>query len=346
MTVRKRIRMIDVAAAAGVSQAAVSMALRDDPQISAAQKQRIRKICRRLNYVAPVSPRTVTPPLRRRMNPLDRIGAVFVGCGVTNPMLVPLADACAHAGIRLEIMATSSSWEAGETQARVTRLGRATDGLVLTDLVDRPLLTALARADVPHVVLGHVMAHPDATSADGLVCAVTPDEIAMGREAVGYLARRDHRRIGFVSGELLPGFYYARWFDGFRLGCLDAGQAPGPACLTGPQLTDETQGARLETLLQRRDAPTGFVCTNAVFAWRLVNAAARVKFHLPREAVVIGDVQEQITLYSYEKFPALVVDGRRMVALALRLLERQRAGERDCFGEWVVSHRRQNLSDR
>ncbi|GAA1013085.1 LacI family transcriptional regulator [Acrocarpospora pleiomorpha] len=189
----RRVTIKDVAALAGVSPSAVTMALHDRPGVSAATKERILKAARDLGWrpnlaaaaLSGHAVHTVGLAIARpaRLLGLEPFYMEFVsgiesvlgkrGCSLL--LRVIEADE--------EIEVHREWWQGGRV-----------NGSILVDLkVDDPRIPALAEIGLPAVVVGH-------PSLAGPFTSVWTDDAAGIREAVRYLAALGHRCVGRVSG--------------------------------------------------------------------------------------------------------------------------------------------------
>lgn len=330
---KKTVRMVDVAAAAGVSQTAVSLALKNDPQISAPQRQRIQQLCRDMGYR--LSPRRPTAAAGRRRG-LARIAVAFVGQGpLRSPLLGTLSGQCLARGIRLEIISSPPGRTSEAAAQSLIAAAQGLDGLVLTDLVDLPLLRALRAGRRPYVVIGHIRPGLPERDSGELLCGVVCDETSMAREAVHALVAQGHRRIGFLGGRVVPGFYTARWLDGFRLAHADLGRPPGPVLVEEPGDTDERKEARMRGMIRPSERPTGYVSCSAEILRHFVRTAKHGGVSVAAGSVILGDQYEEAVRHEFTAWPLLVPDTERMVEVALDLLVRQLNGT-PAMGEVIV----------
>lgn len=192
------VRMQDVAAAAGVSAATVSRALRDDPRISGESRRRIKEIAVRLGYKPhPLVQALMTQRRTRRLPGFETIALVtshaeetWRGKDVCRWYLGGLKGQAANHGYRLEVFALDAF---GDDPARLAEVLRARGifGVILafsrdhTDAVEFP---------VEHfsvVGLGTYFART-------FVDRVHLNGFANVKLALGELRRRGYRRPGLL----------------------------------------------------------------------------------------------------------------------------------------------------
>lgn len=326
--------MKDVADVAGISQAAVSMALRGHPRISETQRVRIRQICDELGY------KNLRPGRVRRgsrtLPALTRIGLVTVGTTHASALLHPISLRCQDTGTRLEVLSLPVHETTPPTCDQILEFSRHLDGILLTDWISHEMLSVLHSAGKPYVVLGHIMTEPGSMPRAELVRTVTCDERDMGRFAAHALFKTGHRRLLFLSGSTPAGLYNAHWRDGFRLAHADLGYAPGNELMITADMPEDERCRKAETVFDGPDSPTGFVLVNRVTARYLLEAARRRGKSIQPQNAVMGDFPQQVAAIGLQGCGILAPDFEAIADQALHLLTRQCAGDRNFHGEVTV----------
>ena len=274
-----KVRILDVAAAAGVSISTVSVALNDveGARISPQTRERIREIARSLGY----APNRLAQGLR-----LQRSGIVgFVGDRVaTTPYAVRMilgAQETFLAADQLMVLMETEGDPDLEARQITTLRQHQVDGIVYAAMYHRHL-TALPEPlrGVPTVLL-------DVQTTDSTVSWVVPDEVAGAREGVGELLTHGHRRIGFVTNEHdIPATRLR--LRGYKAALKRAGIPFDPTLISaGPPNADGGHRAARH-LLDRRDPPTGLFCFNDVMAMGAYRTAGEMGLRVPRDLSVVG----------------------------------------------------------
>ena len=202
------VRLKDIAERAGVSVMTVSKVLRDEPDISAATKVRIRKLAEEMGYV----PHTQARSLRYNSS---RMFGLLISTTV-NPifarMVMAIEERCQELGYDLMI-GHSLNESAREEQFIRRCLARRVDGMFITPVYrlnpSAPVYADLLRHKVPTVILGH----------RALFCeqfaSVETDDMAASASATRYLLDLGHKRIAFLTGTQASPAAQER-FEGYR----------------------------------------------------------------------------------------------------------------------------------
>jgi LacI family transcriptional regulator len=264
---------LDVARLAGVSQPTVSRALRGDPRVIEATRERVREAATQLGYVPSRRGRSLST------RATDQIAVLVTDLG--NPFYT---EAVEHLHAALEqhgqrvVVLTDRAGDAG-WDARL--LDGSVDGVVLTNQRLRsPLPAQLAERGLPCVMFNRAV---DGTSGDVCVSRNAAGAAAVARELVGL----GHRRVGAIFGprDTSTGRDRER---GFRAALTKAGQPIDEELVRRGPFTFATGRENLQSLLAGPTAPTAVFCGNDVVAIGALNAAAAAGVAVPTEVSIFG----------------------------------------------------------
>jgi len=265
-----------VAAVAGVSTATASYSLTGRGRVSEATRARVLEVASQLGYV----PNQMARGLRRqRSETVALIGDNIVTTPWAVRMIAGAQDAAKANGSLLLIVSTGGDPELEQREVNMLR-ERRVDGVLYASMYHR-IVT------IPPELRSSAVILLDATSADGSLPSVVPDEEAGGRAAVAELLAVGHRRVGFINNEedipasrgRLRGFYEAAAAAG--LDRDDVVVVHGPATPEG--------GYRGATeLLRRPHRPTGIFCFSDRIAVGCYHAAADLGLAIPTDVSVVG----------------------------------------------------------
>lgn len=303
----KRPTMADIAQAAGVSQATVSLVLNGvvNARVSAETRQRVEGIARDLGYA--------------RKAAVTRGGARVVGLLIDEVVTTPFATPFIE-GARLEAAAQGAivltcctggdpALEAAAVEAlRGTNLAGVLYATLMTRKVQRPeALTGL-----PSVLL-------NCHAPDHACASVVPSDVVAGMAATERLIREGHRRIAHISGET--------WGDAARdraLGyrrALAAADIPfAPDLLAGPAWTAASGREVALRLLSLPDPPTAIFCFNDRVALGVYAAAAQLGRRIPTDLSVVGFDNDDLSATLDPPLTTLVLPHDEMARWAVERL--------------------------
>jgi DNA-binding LacI/PurR family transcriptional regulator len=264
--------MDDVAAAAGVSRALVSLVFRDSPNVSDERRARVIEAARRLGY----RPNAMARTLASKSS--GTIGVLLND--LHNPFFAEIydgiEDAAADLGYRV-LLTTSRQRDQGEQAAIETMLEHRVDGMVLTSprLPAPPIVAAGEHA--PVVVVGRKVV---GDSVDNVMA----DETLGSMLAVQHLADLGHRAIVHIDGGRGAGATARR--SGFRKAMHRLG-LDEPDVVAG-DFTEQSGVDAAETLLRRRSLPTALFAANDLVAIGAMATLADAGFNVPDDISIVG----------------------------------------------------------
>jgi len=294
-----------VALAAGVSQPTVSRALRDDPRVAAATRERVQRAAERLGYVSSDRGRSLST---RRSG---RVAVVVEDLG--NPfyleLLAALHDQLEAARLRMVVLTAPRHGD-----ERVERLvDGAIDGAVLTTtLLDSPLPAQLRARRFPFVLLNRVVDAPGMLS-----CAV--DNVAGARLMAEQLLRRGHRRIAAVLGPATTSTGRDREL-GFRAALAAQGVSLPDELVRRGDFSHAAGRRGAGELLQRSRRPTAIFCANDVIALGAIDAAVQAGLRVPEQLSIVGFDDIGMAAWSVFELTTVRQGIRPLAAAAVELL--------------------------
>lgn len=263
----------DVARLAGVSQATVSRALRDDPKVAAATKAQVRAAADALGY----SP-----------NPIGRALAVGrstrIGLVVTDLdnhfytfVIAPMHHELERLGYELLLITESSDRATAADHIAAAGLG----GVVLaTTTLDSILPVRLADRGVPFVYFNRT---GTAIAADSVTVDAQPGLASL----TDHLFQLGHTRVGAIFGPRNTSTGESRE-QALRVLLDERGLVlPGRLVRHGPFEFDTGHAATHE-LLADSAPPSVIVCANDVVALGALNAAVERGVQVPEDVSLVG----------------------------------------------------------
>jgi LacI family transcriptional regulator len=275
--------MTDVAQAAEVSQATVSLVLNDvdGSGISQSTRDRVRSVAREMGYRHNALARSL------KLQRSDTIG--FVSDRITtgpyaHGLVRGAHDALRRSGKHLLI----SNVEYGDGQTReeasdhavIELLERRVDGIIFASVLPDSVEVPPALSEIPSVLL-------DVVAVDQSLASIVPDEFSAAKAACGLLIDAGHTNIVHLTpSKIVPSVLRRR--AGFVAAMSAAGIGdPESAVFEIHNSTPSACEAAIE-ILSSSSRPTAFFCYNDEMAWGVFQAAAALGCSIPRGLSVVG----------------------------------------------------------
>ncbi len=185
----KRARIEDVAAAANVSVATVSRALRNLPNVADSTRARVAAIAESMDYRPdPAAARLATGRSRTITVVVPHLSSWYFSTVIAGAEAV-----CAEAGYECLVLGVGTIAECDRLLDEPYHLERRTDGLVLVNIpaTETQAASLAERGVALSTVATQTPGHP----------AVLIDDVKAGRVATDHLIELGHRRIGLISGQ-------------------------------------------------------------------------------------------------------------------------------------------------
>lgn len=272
-----RVRLEDVAEAAGVSMKTVSRVLNQEPRVSEQTRRRVQEVVDQLHYKPNLSARSLAS--RRTF---------VVALAYDNPSRNYLMqiqggvlEACRERHYTLVLAPVTYGEGRAIAELRELANQHGVDGFVLTPPLtdDMELLGFLDDAALPFASIAP-------RTHRGRI-GVTVDEHAAVCELMHHLLALGHRRIGHIKGP--PTHGAAEWrHAGYRETLREAGIAYDPALVAKGEFTFESGVAAANQLLDLPEPPTAIFAGNDDMAAGVIRVAGERGLRIPQQLSVCG----------------------------------------------------------
>jgi LacI family transcriptional regulator len=209
------VRLKDIAERAGVSVMTVSKALRDEPDVSAATKARLKLLAQEMGYV----PDSRAQGLRTRTTRLFGLVIPSLANPIFSRIVLAIQEQSYELGYDVLLAYSLNVPEREETCIR-RFLSRRVDGLFVSPVyrlgTEARIYQELLARQVPTVLLGHT-----APFCSNFV-NVEADDLFGGHAITQLLLKLGHKRIAFLAGPSATPWSHER-FEGYRRALREAG---------------------------------------------------------------------------------------------------------------------------
>lgn len=316
----KRVTIMDIARAVGVSKQAVSYALNGQPGVSSATRAQVLETAAKLGW----EPNSAARALSRSRSGV--VGLVFARprlLGV-EPFFMRLVTGFEGAlwprGGALLLQVVADQDAELESYRRWWAASRV-DGVFLQDLYpDDRRVALMGELGMPAVAIG-------GPGHAGALPAVWSDQPAAMAATVRYLAAMGHRRLARVSGD--PGYLHSQVrSDAF----FDAANRDGlTGVLRAADYTADGGARATRALLSEPERPTAIIYDNDVMAVAGLGVAEEMGIPVPAALSIVAWDDSQLCQLARPALTALHRDiaatGTRAAELLLRLIDGEPVGD-------------------
>lgn len=327
-TGRKLATLADVAKAVGCSSAAVSLALRGEPGVSDATRQRVVEAARTLGY------RSLAGASRKRQSPLT-IGLVIKALHGDSPeanrfyapVMAGIEESCRRhkMDLMLAMMPVDQHYYPIEVPRIVT--DRTCDGLIVVGAHLSQATAEILQGAPPAVLV-------DAYSEDDAFDSVATDNVGGARTAVEHLVSLGHRNIAILATEpqAFPSILQRR--RGYEQAIEEAGL--DRHYIDAPYFPPESAAIAGVAYLKAHPEITAVFCANDAVAVALLQAARLADISVPGKVSVVGFDDIDLAGFISPALTTMAVDKVGMGRIAVTLLAHRLELGKECVTQTLV----------
>ena len=268
----------DVAAAAGVSTATVSRALRGLPNVDGETRERVKKIASSLDYV-------ISPSASRLAS--GRTGSIavitpYIARWFFSEVIAGAESVMQQAGMDLLLMNVGDYQDGGSRIPPTPRIRRRVDGILIVALPPQdPDLESIVNLGMPTAMIGGV--------TPGIDCVVI-DDVAAARKATEYLISLGHSRIALISGKSGAARFTAgsQRERGYRAVMAEHSLVEDPMLEVSGHFTIEGGESGMDALLNQLNPPTAVFAMSDEMAFGAIRSLRKHGLEPGRDVSIVG----------------------------------------------------------
>ncbi len=273
-------RLKDIAQQAGLSVMTVSKALRDQPDVSAATKIRIKLLAQQMGYV----PDSTAQGLRTRTTKLFGLVISSMANPVYSRVMMAIEERAYAMGYDVLLAHTLNLPEREEACLR-RLLSRRVEGLFIAPVyriaAEAPIYQELLTRRVPTVLLGH-----PAPFCSQFV-NIESDDLVASYTVTKHLLRLGHKRIAFLAGPLAAPWTQER-FEGYRRALREVGIELDDKLVFQAGRTIEEGAKAAEQMISESSDATAVQAVNDVVAVGCAETLLSHGLRIPQDISVAG----------------------------------------------------------
>jgi DNA-binding LacI/PurR family transcriptional regulator len=277
----KAVRLQDVAKAAGVSVATVSMVVNNNPRISPATKKRVQRFIEQLGYLPNRSAQIVSgarqPSLAVLLPPQRHTFAdVYFG-----ELISGIADAAARLGQAIVFERATPEFIRSKKHLAMLDTKQADGMLILGQSDMHRFMDDFAGTKAPVVAVDSKLARP------GAIDTVGCDYRSGAQQAMNYLLQLGHRKIGLITASG-GGRCTRDVVEVYRATMATCGVKPEEDWIVDGRLTEEGGDEAAAYMLRKHPEITAIFAVNDKMAIGALHYATRNNLAVPKDLSIVG----------------------------------------------------------
>lgn len=307
----------DIAKLAGVSPAAVSLAINGKPGISEETRKKILDIARQHNYCTGTASARVLRERSTYIAALYRTNAQLEDQAFYAEMSTAAMVACREFGYTL--VSTYITGGDGIPELPPSIRAGEVDGVLVFGDQEPGIYVELSKIGVPFVILD--------SSRASQYPSIFVDYSQAAYEVTRHLIQLGHRDIAFLSNGTLHDFN-TLVLNGFQQATTEAGIALYPNRFQINMEDTQALEQCLEKALAGPSRPTAIFCTVDFYALKVMRRLYELGYRVPDDISIISIDDVSVSSLITPGLTTMRVDREGMIREGLQMLEKMRRGEK------------------
>jgi LacI family transcriptional regulator len=258
----------------------VSKALRDEPDVSAETKTRIKLLAQQMGYV----PDSTAQGLRTRRTKLFGLVIPSLANPIFSRIILAVQERAYELGYDVLLAYTLNIAEREEACIR-RFLSRRVDGLIISPVyrigAEAPIYQELLAREVPTILLGHTAPFcPQFVNVEA-------DDLQAGYSVTRHFLNLGHRRIAFLTGPAATPWTQER-FEGYRRALREAGLDVDDKLVFQAGRTMEDGSKAAMQMINEGSQATAIQAINDLVAAGCAETLLRQKLTIPGDVSIAG----------------------------------------------------------
>jgi len=303
----------DIAKALNISASTVSRALKDNPLISEATREKIKKAAAEMGY----RPNILAANFRTRRTNTIGVIVPLINRHFFSSVISGIEDVAYRQGFAVTISQSNDNFEK-ESKIAHTLFTNRVDGLILSiGMQTRNFdhLKLFSDRRIPLVFFDRVV---DQIQAHKIVV----DDFEGGFKATKHLIEQGRKRIAMIGGPLNLKIYENRQ-KGYLMALKEAGLETNESLIIHNSLTREDGICAIKELLQNTPLPDAIFCANDTTALSAILHLKEVGVQVPEAIAIVGFSNEPFSEVVTPSISTIKQPGFEMGQKAAELLIKQ-----------------------
>jgi len=283
---KKNVNSAEIARIAGVSRSTVSRVINNYPDVSEKTRDRVLKTIKMYNYYPNVSAQALAGKKKKTIGLFMITDGQLADDYIANSIMVSVFETASTSGYHVFTGVIRDTHDTDSTKnTKEAFFQRRIDAGIFAGYVNHePMIEELIAEGFIVGVLDQDL--PGRTEPNRIVFNFNSRETA--RNAVSYLARLGHRRIGIINGDTRQHSGIEK-SHGFQEGMEAEGLIPNDRWVTFGEYSEESGYENMKKILANPDLlPTGVCCANDNIAFGAIRAIREGNLRVPEDISVVG----------------------------------------------------------